>query len=242
MKIISQIILIVFIGYSVQAQKTKKCICQDPEEPLTHGLFLQWGASTLSQLPEQTNYSASGLNSITQNNRPLYDIGGGIFLEYRFKQAPMGVLAEIGFKPYGGFVDYQDTQNQSYQLWYQYHNLTLGYVLKGYLGKRWSLGVGPQMGFNVSNRSIRYQSQNINSSLSDKDIENRLRNIYRPNVMVALQGGIGYQLDHRMSVEVRYLYGLTDDITTQINAFDNNLKDPENQSQALSIGLYYRIP
>lgn len=206
-----------------------------------NGIFVNVNASQISDLLGQINYSNQTLSQINVEEELRFGYGAGAFVQYRWPKAPVMFQGEIGYQQYGGLLKYEDDQGQ-YQWGLNYNYLTMGYQFKFFVTKRLNIGVGPQLGFNLSEQNQSYKSEGLSSSLTDGQIENRLNSVFKAKNTMGVQFGLGLRLDERISMEARYYQSLNDDITIDLNQFDNSLRDKDNRTQVISLGFIYTIP
>ncbi|MCB0599794.1 MAG: PorT family protein [Saprospiraceae bacterium] len=169
----------------------------------------------------------------------------GLFFYMQFENTFVAIQPEILYSMSGGTFNYNDVNGLHYTMAFNYQYINLVPYFKIYPLSQLSdglagvhIGVGPQLGINITSNSIRYTS---NSEVIGQDlqIQQNLREVLKgkPAFSIALGLGIEWQ---NFLLEGRYQLGLSDVIETQANGY-NFIENP-NRNMAFMITLGYAIP
>ncbi len=169
----------------------------------------------------------------------------GIFFYMQFENTFIAIQPEILYSMSGGTFDYNDVNGLHYSMAFNYQYINLVPYFKVYPLSQLSdafagihIGVGPQLGINISNNAIRYTS---NSEVIGQDlqIQQNLREVLKGKPAFSLVLGLGVEFQNFL-IEGRYQLGLSDVIETQANGY--NFIENANRNMAFMLTLGYAIP
>lgn len=157
--------------------------------------------STLSMAQSELTFGVKGganftgfhTGSSTFTSEFGINIGG--IAEYPISDR-FSVQAELLFNQKAGGYSIKDNSN----FFLGNVDLKLGYIdipilAKVYLGNKFSFEVGPQIGFNISEKT-EFNGAEVESEVKTLD--------------TAIVGGFGYQFDQGLFIQARYAYGLSE--------------------------------
>jgi len=174
---------------------------------------------------------------------PQAGYAGGIFFYYRFGEGALAIQPEITYGTLSSRFKYEDIDELTYQIDFDYQYLHLGTFLKIYPfnkdGGGLHIALGPQLSFNTSNEKIHYDSNrpDIGPNLQ---IQQNLRNVLKGETLFSAGLGLGYEFKFGLQVEARYHHGLSDAIETQANGYF--FIENDNRTKTVQVMLGYAIP
>lgn len=170
------------------------------------------------------------------STQPDYRIGGtgSFFIDYRHSSKSYIVgRVELGYTMQGGQFLYNDINDLTYDLSFNYDFLTIAPLVKINIPPKFPYFIaGVQFGVNLTGETISYTSND--EAVTDLQIQASLREVLKGRANTALTVGLGFEFTRSgMYIEGRYTHGLTDVIETQANGF----LFIENKN----IGRYYQL-
>lgn len=178
-----------------------------------------------------------------------YGFTGGIFFYHRFKNSIIAMQPEFTYSILGGDFHYSDNEGLEYDLNLKYHYLNLlplfvkvspfhnaGRFLSGF-----NLGVGPQIGINLTPTNLTYKSNKPDLG-PDLQIQQNLRGVLKGKLDLSAALGLGYELKGKLpiTIEARANLGLTDTFETLANGY--NFIENRNQAMNFSLSIGYCFP
>ncbi|MEZ4897933.1 MAG: porin family protein [Saprospiraceae bacterium] len=169
----------------------------------------------------------------------------GIFFYMQFENTFIAIQPEMLYSMSGGTFHYEDVRGLHYSMDFNYQYINFTPYFKVYPLSEVSdalsgfhIGVGPQLGVNITSNAIRYTS-NTEIIGQDLQIQQNLREVLKGKPAFSLALGIGLEWENFL-VEGRYQLGLSDVIETQANGY-NFIENP-NRNMAFMVTLGYAIP
>lgn len=163
----------------------------------------------------------------------------GAFVYYKFKDSKFAIQPEINYYDGGGLFHYEDNEELSYDISFNYAHLQIAPIIKFYFAKGVHLAVGPQLGMILNRSSLKYTS-NMPELGPDLQIQQSLRQVLKGNNNVSFVLGAGYDFTGGLGVNVRYQYGISDAMETLANGF--YFIENKNSTNSISATLSYAIP
>ena len=177
----------------------------------------------------------------TYNTSESYRIGPTVsfFIYNRFKKSKLAIQPEISYAAYGGDFNYDDVDDLKYTIAFKYDYFTVATLAKVHLKGGLFLGLGPQVGFNISKSNIEYKSNKPELG-PDLQVEQSLQEVLKGNTEFSILGSIGYELQSGFVIEFRYKQGVSDVVETLSNGF--YFIENKNTSRAFQATVGYAIP
>jgi len=170
---------------------------------------------------------------------PLLGFTGGATIYYRFEKSKFAIQPEITYSAQGGNFHYEDIEELTYDINFNYGHLNITPMVKFYPVHGLYASVGPQLGIVIDRSALTYTSNQPELG-PDLQIQQSLREVLKGNNSVAVVLGAGYDMPFGLSVNARWVYGLSDAIETLANGFYfiENKNPPSN----FQLTLGYHIP
>ena len=175
-------------------------------------------------------------------------LGGNVLCIYHKPNTILG--AEGGFAYYQKYTDlsYSDNQGLEYTVKQRYHYLGLMAAIKVYPWKHgFNISAGGRIAAVLTPKGISYSSNQeeekfarfewATTSETERQMNEKLTG--RPDASIG--GGIGYEFPIGLNVNLRYHYGLTNIIRTEINDFNWAEKKTNSHSIELSVGYLFKL-
>lgn len=184
--------------------------------------------------------SESYYTDYTFENSNTWGFTGGIFLRYKFDQSISAIYSEITYSSLGNNLHYSDINEFEYDFTIRYNYINLDFWYRVYIFNGFHLGTGPRLGFNLTPGALYYSSNGEDLFGPDIRIQQQMRDVLkgRNNFCVGLSAG--YEFSFGLSLDVRFYYGISDVVETEVNNF--NFIENTNSSLAYQISLGYAIP
>jgi hypothetical protein len=174
--------------------------------------------------------------SATENAQ--FGVHVGFFLYNRFRKSALAIQPEISYAQYGGQFDYNDIDDLKYTMSFKYDYFNITTLLKVHPTGGLFVGLGPQVGFNISDR-ITYKS---NRPLlgPDLQVERNLQEVLKGRTDFSVIAVLGYEFERGFVIEARYKLGVSDAVQTLSNGF--YFIENDNNSRAFHLSIGYAIP
>lgn len=225
------LVLLVINSFFVKAQGTRE---------VSYGVFLGANYSKISALPDviipkgvYTDYSLK--------TEGKFGPSGGLFINWKYPYAKLSIQSEISYASQKTNLNYQDAKDLRYDIAFNYNYLNLGAQVKYYPFENFYVGIGPSIGFNISQNAIEYSSNGQELAAStgaffepDATVENVLKEALLGKNHFFANFSIGYEFPSNISVGARYSLGISDVVETQENGF----RYIENKNKLNSYALY----
>lgn len=163
----------------------------------------------------------------------------GASVYYKFKKSKFAIQPEIYYASQGGGFHYEDTNDLQYDISFRYSYLTISPVVKFYTVHGLYASVGPQLGLILDRSNLKYVSNQPELG-PDLQIQQSLREVLKGNSIVSVALGGGYDTPFGMSINVRYVIGISDALETLANGF--YFIENKNPSSSIHVTLGYHIP
>ena len=171
-------------------------------------------------------------NYTLDENRRIKGMGG-IFFNARIPETILAFQPEVSYSQKYMNLHYNDIYGLWYDMDFKYQFVNVGVMAKVYTVGGLNFEVGFQMGFNITPNHIEYHSNGEQLGLSGSDIETRdqLRKVLKGNNDFSVMAGVSYEFPFGLYIDGRYLWGVSDVVTTEYNPY----KFIENKNKANSI-------
>jgi hypothetical protein len=219
----------------IEAQPRKK----------TDNNFLQLGIKAgavytrINDLPKML-VSESYYTGYTFENSSQWGFTGGIYLNYKLKESISAIYSEVSYSRLGNNLYYSDINDFSYDFVVKYNYVNLELWYKAYIFGGLNFGTGPRLGFNLSPRDIYYTSNGEDQFGPDIRIQQQMRDVLTGRINFSVGISAGYEFNFGISMDVRYYYGISDVMETEINNF--HFIENHNNSHVLQFTIGYAIP
>jgi len=208
---------------------------QDDEGAITYGLKLGATYASISGLETTILSERDKFRNFTLEKKPRFGWAGGMFLNYRFHPI-VALHAEVMYARQGSNLVFNntvyrtDTTHFNYKIQFRYQYLNVLGLMKFYpWGNRengWnrlSIGVGPQLGFNLASQNIIYTSGGTGKDSlfgPDSQIQQQLRNVLKGKSDFGFLVGLGYEFQNiGLTIDARYQMAVTDAVETLANPY-----------------------
>jgi hypothetical protein len=111
----------------------------------------------ISNLPE-IFVSESYYTDFILSNRDVWGAGAGIFVNYKYPGSCFAIQPEISYTQLNTRLDYTDINDLRYNIDFKYSFVNIACFLKVYPVAGLNIGVGPQLGFNLTPNNLFYSS------------------------------------------------------------------------------------
>jgi hypothetical protein len=184
--------------------------------------------------------SESYYTGYTFENKNTWGFTGGIFLNYKFEETISALYSELSYSRLGNLLQYSDIYDLNYDFIIEYDYVNLELLYKAYIFDGLHLGVGPRIGFNLSPGALFYFSNGEDIYGPDIRIQQQMRDVLKGRTNFSLGITAGYEFSNGISIDVRYYYGISDVMETEVNNF--HFIENKNSSRYLQFTLGYAIP
>ncbi len=149
--------------------------------------------------------------------KPSYQ--AGVFLEYRFANAPIAIAPEIVFAAQGGKFNVGEETGLSFaknaDVTFNTNYINIPVMLKYYVTPSFSIDFGPQLGINVYSKATA-TAGNASATVDMGDITN--------SVDFGLGLGGTYNITSNAFLQARYTMGMTHVLKNDIDAQNGNIQ------------------
>ncbi len=203
-------------------------------EYISFGLKAGVNHSLIQEIPEMMRQDI--------NNPLVYletepQIGGhfGAFLNFRGENRPIAFQSELIYSMEHTTAKRSENDELRYEVEFNYNYLLFNTLLKFYAYKGLSIGVGPQLGFNLSPDNIvfhdyLYPENNI-------EVQQQMRDSSYGRTNFQLMFDLGYEWDFGLMINARYNLGFSDVIRTDNNYL--NWRENKNTSSTFQFSVGY---
>ncbi len=149
--------------------------------------------------------------------KPSYQ--AGVFLEYRFANAPIAIAPEIVFAAQGGKFNVGEETGLSFaknaDVTFNTNYINIPVMLKYYVTPSFSIDFGPQLGINVYSKATA-TAGNASATVDMGDVTN--------SVDFALGLGGTYNITRNAFLQARYTMGMTHVLKNDVDAQNGNIQ------------------
>lgn len=166
---------------------------------------------------------------------------GGLFFNARIPETILAFQPEVSYSCKEMNLRYDDVYKLWYDMDFKYQFVNVGVMAKVYPVAGLNLEAGFQMGFNVTPNKIEYKSNGEELGLSGSDIETRdqLRKVLKGNNDFSVMAGLSYEFPFGLCIDGRYLWGLSDVVTTEYNPYKFVENENRTSSIVVTVGYAY---
>jgi len=173
-------------------------------------------------------------------NSGEFGFAGGLYMNYKFKESISAFYAELSYSRLGNKLHYSDINDLNYDFIIRYNYINLELWYKAYLYEGLYFGMGTGIGMNLTPDALFYKSDGEDLFGPDIRIQQQMRDVLKGRTNFSLGIGTGYELPLGLSVDLRYYYGLSDVMETEVNNF--HFIENKNAGRMFRITLGYAIP
>lgn len=207
--------------------------------------YMQFGIKAGTVYTKITNLSKvlvseSYYTGYTFENSDVWGITGGVYLNYKFEGSISAIYSEISYFRLGNKLHYSDIDDLNYDFLVKYDYLNLELWYKAYIIQGLHLGAGPKIGFNLTPGALYYTSNGEALFGPDIRIQQQMRDVLKGRTNFCLGLSVGYDFTFGLSIDVRYYYGISDVMETEVNNF--HFIENNNASRVIQVTLGYAIP
>lgn len=164
---------------------------------------------------------------------------GGAFVHYRFKDSRFTIQPEIYYSDMGGRFHYEDVSDLTYDIDLKYSYLQINPNIKFYMMKGFHASLGPQLGLIINRSNLSFVSNQPELG-PDLQIQQSLREVLKGNSIVSVALGAGYDLPMGLSINFKYVMGISDSMETLANGF--YFIENKNSVTSMQLTVGYAIP
>ncbi|MEM9545139.1 MAG: porin family protein [Bacteroidota bacterium] len=163
----------------------------------------------------------------------------GAFIYYKFEKSKFAIQPEINYADNGGIFHYEDINGLQYELNFKYSYLNIAPMFKFYPVHGFYATAGAQLGIIVNRSALTYVSNQPELG-PDLQIQQSLREVLKGNNNVSIILGAGYDTPFGLSINARWVYGISDAIETLANGF--YFIENKNPANSFQVTIGYAIP
>jgi len=178
-------------------------------------------------------------DTYSTTSNPQLGITAGAFVYYRFEKSKFAIQPEITYSAQGGNFHYEDVEDLIYDIDFNYGHLNITPLVKFYTVHGLYATVGPQLGFIIDRSALTYTSNQPELG-PDLQIQQSLQAVLKGNNSTAIVLGAGYDTPFGLSINARWVYGLSDAVETLANGF--YYIENKNAFSSFQLTLGYHIP
>lgn len=166
---------------------------------------------------------------------------GGLFFNARIPETILAFQPEVSYSCKQMNLRYDDIYRLWYDMEFKYQFVNVGVMAKVYTVGGLNVEAGFQMGFNITPNKIEYRSNGEELGLSGSDIETRdqLRKVLKGNNDFSVMAGLSYEFPFGLCIDGRYLWGLSDVVTTEYNPYKFIENENKTSSIVVTVGYAY---
>lgn len=178
-------------------------------------------------------------SSFSTRNGKSIGFTSGVFIYYKFNKSKFAIQPEINYADNGGSFHYEDIDGLEYEIRFKYSYLNISPMLKFYTVHGLYATAGAQLGIVVNRSSLSYTSNQPELG-PDLQIQQSLREVLKGNNNISVVLGAGYDLPFGLSLNAKWIYGISDAIETLANGF--YFIENKNPSSSFQMTIGYAIP
>ncbi len=206
--------------------------------------------STIKGL-ETTVLSEPFFLNYTLSNKKVTGFTGGFGINYEIKNSIASINLDVLYAQQGTELLFNNTEkNFNYRMQFNYSYINFPILLKLYPFEKSqdglhgiNVGVGPQIGINLSPENIVYTSGGpgkLPAFGTDLQQQQQIRNVLKGKNNFGINFHLGYDFRGRgFNVDLQYHYGLTDVVRTEANAY--NFIENKNTNQVIRLCLSWEL-
>jgi hypothetical protein len=238
MRYLGIIILASIISFSCLAQRLNKGN-NTGYGNITIGL--KTGA-TYSKIEDVDRVLVSESNYTGYNFTNQYSWGGttGIYINYKMEETILAIYSEIMYTRLGTLLKYSDINDYNYTIQLKYNFIAFELFCKAYIYKGLSVGIGPNLAFNITPDGLVFSSNGEDIYGPDLRIQQDMRNVLKGKPNFSVGARIGYEFDFGINIEASYYYGLGDIMETLVNNY--HFIETKNACNSFRFTLGYALP
>jgi len=209
------------------------------EETWHYGFNVGATSSTIAEVSTTLIRPIFPVDTYDTRSDPSLGFTAGAFVYYKFKKSKFAIQPEINYSDNGGIFHYEDVEDLAYDIKFHYSYLNVSPMVKFYTVHGLYATAGAQLGIIINRSALTYTSSQPELG-PDLQIQQSLREVLKGNNNVALVLGAGYDLPLGLSVNAKWVYGISDAIETQANGF--YFIENKNPGSSFQVTIGYAIP
>ncbi|MDR2138495.1 MAG: PorT family protein [Tannerella sp.] len=174
------------------------------------------------------------------SDKDLWGAGAGIFVNYKYPGSCFAVQPEISYTQLNTRLNYSDVYDYLYDVNFKYSFVNIACLLKVYPVAGLNIGVGPQVGFNLTPNEILFSSNGEAQFGPNAVQEQNLRTVLKGKNDFSIGLTLGYEFKFGLGIDARYYFGLSDLVETQVNGY--KFIENSNRSHSLWINVCWAFP
>lgn len=172
----------------------------------------------------------------------------GIFVQYHSPNSLIGVEGGFSYWQKSSKLIYDDNKDLHYEVTPRYNFIGLTALVKCYPWKKgFNIHVGGRIGANLNEKGLVYKSNQEEEQFSKyhfatvDETQRIMREKLTGQPDISVGGGLGYEIGRHWAVDVRYLYGVTSTIKTELNDFNWVEHDTHSHQVELSFSYLFNL-
>lgn len=196
---------------------------------------------------ETTILSEPFFLNYTLNKKQKTGFTAGVCVNWELKNTIASINLDVLYSQQGSDLLFNNIEKDfNYKMQFNYRYINLPLLIKIYPFERrhdglhgLNIGVGPQVGINIAPENIIYTSGGSGKMPAfgtDLEQQQQLRNVLKGQNYAGVTAHLGYEIRGAgLNIEVRYYYGLTDVVKTEVNAY--NFIENKNTNKSIQFTL-----
>ena len=174
--------------------------------------------------------------------------GASVFFEYHPSKSLFGVECGADYHQKASELKYSDKKELNYKVKPRYNYLGLCAMFKVFPWRQgFSVCAGGRIGANLNSDGIKYESNQEEERFSDyhygtaSETEHLLQEKLTGRPDISVGGGFGYEFKKRITLDLRYFYGLNSTIRTETNDYRWVEYSNHSHNIELSVGYLFNL-
>lgn len=200
---------------------------------------------------ETTILSEPFFTNYTLNKAKKLGFMGGFGVNWELKNTIASLNLDVLYSQQSSDLLFNNSERDfNYKMQFNYRYLNLPLMIKVYPFEKvhdglhgFNVGIGPQLGLNLTPNNIIYTSGGsgkLPAFGTDLEQQQQLRNVLKGKNNFGVNFQLGYEfVGIGLNLELRYHYGLTDNVQTETNAY--NFIENKNTNNAIQFTLSWEF-
>lgn len=171
-----------------------------------------------------------------------------VVVQYHKPNSLFGVEGCISYWQRATKLEYSDNVGLHYEVTPRYSHLGITAMLKCYPWRKgFNITVGGRIGAVLNDKGLTYESNQENEEFARYgfatvgETERLMKEKLTGRPDISLGGGLGYEIGNHWAVDIRYYYGTSSTIKTEVNDFNWVEKDTHSHNIELSATYYFNL-